>query len=133
MPSKWKVDENKAWFKKWWPDNVPKNYDFEELNLGEFFERQRKKYANDNLMHFIESWMTYDEAGNHMDSFGTALHNLGIKKGDTVALLLPNSFQYVIAFYGAAKIGAIATGINPTYKPLEVLHHINLTKAKCLV
>ena len=68
-----------------------------------------------------------------MDSFGTALHNLGIKKGDTVAILLPNSFQYVIAFYGAVKIGAIATGINPTYMPLEVLHHINLTNAKCLV
>jgi len=131
--AEWQVDENKAWFKKWWPSKTPKNHTFEKISLGEFFERQRKKYANDNMMHFIESWMTYEEAGKHMDSFGTALHNLGIKKGDTIALLLPNSFQYVIAFYGAAKIGAIPTGINPTYKPLEVLHHINLTKAKCLV
>ncbi|MFX0188890.1 MAG: AMP-binding protein [Candidatus Hodarchaeota archaeon] len=131
--AEWQVDENKAWFKKWWPENAPKNHEFEKITLGEFFERQRKKYANYNLMWFIESWMTYDEAGKAMDSFGTALHNLGIRKGDVVALLLPNSFQYVIAFYACAKIGAIPTGINPTYKPLEVLHHISLTNAKCLV
>ncbi|MFX1392772.1 MAG: AMP-binding protein [Promethearchaeota archaeon] len=131
--TEWQVDENKAWFKKWWPSKTPKNYIFEKISLGEFFERQRKKYPNENLMHFIESWMTYDEAGNYMDSFGTALHNLGVKKGDTIAILLPNSFQYVISFYGAAKIGAIPTGINPTYKPLEILHHLNLTNTICLV
>ena len=133
MHELWQVDENKAWFKKWWPNKTPKNYKFEEISLGEFFDRQCKKYANEKFMYFIESWLSYSEAGNFMNSFGTALHNLGIKKGDTVALLLPNSFQYVICFYGAAKIGAVATGINPTYKPLEVLHHLTLTKAKCLV
>lgn len=131
--TEWQVNEEKAWFKKWWPKNTPKNHTFEKLTLGDFFERQKKKYAKDNMMHFIESWMTYEQAGKMIDSFGTALSNLGIKKGDVVALLLPNSFQYVIAFHGAAKIGAIPTGINPTYKPLEVLHHITTTNAKCLV
>jgi long-chain acyl-CoA synthetase len=131
--AKWHVDENKAWFKKWWPEIAPKNIDFPEMSLGEFFEEQRKKYAADNMMWFLESWMTYEEAGKAMDSFATALHNLGIKQGDVVALLLPNSFQYVIAFYAAAKIGAIPTGINPTYKSLEVLHHLEITGAKSLV
>lgn len=130
---KWQIDENKAWFKKWWPENAPKNLEFPQISLGEFFNEQRKKYANENIMWFLESWMTYEEAGKAMDSFGTALHNLGIKQGDVVALLLPNSFQYVIAFYAAAKIGAIPTGINPTYKPLEVLHHLEITGAKSLI
>ena len=129
----WQVNEDKPWFKKWWPKDTPKNYIFEKISLGDFFERQRKKYANEPMMWFLESWMTYEEAGKAIDSLGTALHNLGIKKGDVIAFLMPNSFQYIISFYATVKIGAIATGINPTYKPLEVLHHLKLTGAKVLV
>ena len=78
--SKWKVNENKAWFKKWWPSEVPKNIEFEEISAGEFFERRRKKYGNENMMWFLESWMTYEEAGKNIDSLATALANLGIKR-----------------------------------------------------
>jgi long-chain acyl-CoA synthetase len=131
--SEYQVDENKAWFKKWWPEKTPKNYKFEKISLGEFFDRQRKKYANDNMMWFIETFMTYEEAGNFIDALATSLHKLGVKKGDVIAFLLPNCFQYVISFYAAAKLGAIATGISPTYKPLEVLHQIKMTNAKILI
>ena len=133
MTSKWQVDESKAWFQKWWPLEVPKNLEFEEISAGEFFERKRKKYPNENVMWFLETYMTYEEAGKLMDSLGTALAEMGVKKGDCVALMLPNSFQYVISFYAVLKIGAIATGINPTYMPLEVLHHIEITNAKYLI
>ncbi|TFF89957.1 MAG: hypothetical protein EU548_05480, partial [Promethearchaeota archaeon] len=130
---KWQVDENKIWFQKWWPSEVPKNLGFEDISLGEFFDRQREKYPDDNSMWFLESWMTYEQAGNYIDRLATALYDLGLRKGDCVGLLLPNSFQYVISFYACAKIGVIVTGINPTYKPLEVLHHIELSKAKVIV
>jgi long-chain acyl-CoA synthetase len=129
----WQVDEKKAWFKKWWPEKTPKNYDFENITLGDFFERQREKYANERMMWFIESWMTYEETGKAIDSLASALHKLGIKKGDVVAFLMPNCFQYVICFYATIKLGAIGTGINPTYKPLEVLHQLKLTNSKVLI
>ncbi|MFX0072055.1 MAG: AMP-binding protein [Candidatus Hermodarchaeota archaeon] len=131
--AEWQVSEEKAWFKKWWPEKTPHNYNFEKITLGEFFERQRKKHANERMMWFLQSWMTYEEAGKMIDSFATALSNLNVKKGEVVALLLPNCFQYVIAYYACAKIGAIVTGVNPTYKPLEVLHHLEIAKAKYLI
>lgn len=96
-------------------------------------EEQVKKYPNENVMWFLNTWMTYQEFKNHVDSFATRLHELGVKKGAVVALLLPNSFQYVISFYATLRLGAIPTGINPTYMPTEVLHHIKLTKAKYLI
>ncbi|TFF95732.1 MAG: long-chain fatty acid--CoA ligase, partial [Promethearchaeota archaeon] len=133
MTDKWHVDENKAWFKTYWPQEVPKNLNFEEISAGEFFERQRAKYPHENMMWFLETWMTYEGAGKLIDSLATSLAELGVEKGDCVALMLPNSFQYVISFYACQKIGAIATGINPTYKPMEVLHHIEITEAKYLV
>jgi len=130
---KWYVDTEKAWFKKWWPEEVKKNLKFESLSLGEFFERQREKFGDLNMMWFLESWMTYEEAGKKIDSLATALYDLGLREGDCVGFLLPNSFQYVISYYACAKIGVIPTGINPTYKPLEVLHHIEITNAKALI
>lgn len=131
--NKWHVDEEKAWFQKWWPEEVPKNINLPLINAWEFFERQRQKYGNDAMMWFLETWMKYNEAAKMIESLATALYDLGLRKGDCVAFLLPNSFQYVIAFYACMKIGVIATGINPTYKPLEVLHHIELTEAKVLI
>ncbi len=131
--SEWQVKEDKAWFKKWWPKKTPKNHKFEKISLGEFFERQRKKYSNEKMMWFIESWMTYEETGQAIDSLATSLHKLGVKKGDVVAFLMPNCFQYVISFYATVKLGAIATGINPTYKPLEVLHQLKMTNSKVLI
>ncbi len=130
---KFHVDENKSWFHKWWPEGVPFNTEFEEISLGDFFEKQRKKYPDYNIIWFIDTWMTYDEIGKYIDSFATALHDLEVKQGDVVALLLPNCFQYVISFYACAKLGVISTGINPTYKPMEVLHHLELTNARVLI
>ena len=131
--AEWQINEQKAWFQKWWPNNVSKNIQFENMSLGELFERQRKKYPNGRVMWFLHAWMTYDEAGKIIDSLATALSNLGLKTGDAVALLLPNSFQYVISFYACAKLGIIVTGINPTYKPLEVLHQIEISNIKALI
>ena len=133
MSKKWYVNEDKVWFKKWWPENVPKNYDFEEITLGEFFDRQRKKYSNDNFIYYLGSWMTYEETGEAIDIVATSLHNLGLRKGDVVALLMPNCFQYPICFYACVKIGLIPTGINVTYKPIEVLHHMEITGAKAII
>ncbi len=131
--NKWQVNEDKPWFKKWWPKNVPKNVNFEEISLYQLLENQVNKYPDENIMWFLNTWMKYKEFKNHVDSFATALHELGVRKDEVVALLLPNSFQYVIGFYASLRLGAIPTGINPTYKATEVLHHLELTKAQYLI
>ena len=130
--AEWQVKEDKAWFKKWWPKDTPKNYNFEKISLGEFFEKQRKKYANDNMIWFLETWMTYDQAGQNIDSFATALHKLGVKKGDVVAFLMPNSFQYVISFYATAKIGAIAMPMAITELKIILFISFRLLFDSCL-
>jgi len=73
MPKKWYVNEEKAWFKKWWPEDMPKNVEFEEISMGEFFERARKEYGNLNHMWFLETWWTYEETGQAVDRVATTL------------------------------------------------------------
>ncbi|HRE47903.1 MAG TPA: long-chain fatty acid--CoA ligase [Aggregatilineales bacterium] len=60
---------------------------------------------------------TYGEIESKSDAFAVALAELGVKKGDRVAIILPNCAQFVIAFYGIMKAGAIVCALNPTYPP----------------
>ncbi len=127
------VDENKRWFKKWWPENVPFNTEFEEKTLNELLEEQVEKYSNDNFIWFLDSWITYKRFQDYVKSFATAIAKLGIKKGDVIALHLPNCPQYIVTYFAATAIGAIVSGINPTYQPVEILHQLDIIKPKMLI
>ncbi len=129
----YQVNENKRWFQKWWPTNVPKNVKFEEMTINDMLDEQVKKYKDDNFLWFLETWMTYGEFHEHVLALATGLANIGVKKGDVVAFHLPNCFQYVISYYAVTRIGGIASGINPTYQPMEILHQLDIIKPKVLV
>ncbi|UCC21268.1 MAG: AMP-binding protein [Promethearchaeota archaeon] len=133
MQNPFYVDENKRWFKKWWPDGVTLNATFEEKTINEVLDEQVEKYAKDNFIWFLDTWITYKRFQEYVKSIASALTNLGIKKGDVVALLLPNCPQYIVSYYAITRIGAIANGINPTYQPVEVHHQIDITKPKMLI
>jgi len=127
------VNENKRWFKKWWPEGVPFNTTFEEKTTNEFLDEQVEKYANENFIWFLDTWITYRQFQDYVKSFATVLANLGIKKGDVIAIHLPNCPQYIVAYYAITRIGAIASGINPTYQPMEVLHQLDIISPKMLI
>ena len=133
MLREWYVNEKKAWFKTWWPKDMPKNIEFDKMTMGEFFEGQRKKYPNNNLFWFLDSWMTYDEVGQLIDKVATSFHNLGLRKGDVLGLLMPNCIQYFVCYYACQKLGVIVAGLNPTYKPLEILHQIETCNVMVLI
>ncbi|MHA1731486.1 MAG: AMP-binding protein [Promethearchaeota archaeon] len=138
VPDKWRVDESKPWYKsKFWPKGVPHQLDYDyDTNLRDLLDQAVKNWADDPVMVFIaggKSWFTYKEFKEKVDKFATYLASIGVKKGDVVAVHLPNCPQYVICYYAITSLGAIITGVNPTYKPLEILHQLTLTGAKYLV
>ena len=130
---KYQVNEKKLWFTKWWPKNVPKNMQFPEMTMSELLDKQVAKYKDSNFLWFLETWMTYGELQGHVLALATALSNLGVKKGDVVAFHLPNCFQYIISYFATARLGAIASGINPTYQPMEILHQLDIIRPKVLI
>jgi long-chain acyl-CoA synthetase len=77
--------------------------------------------------------VSYKEFADKVDRLATYLDSIGVKKGDVVAVHLPNCIQYIVAYYAITKLGAIITGVNPTYKPLEILHQVKLTGAKYII
>ncbi len=130
-----KVDESHLWFSKeaGWPDEVPKNTTFEKRVLGDILRETAKKYPDKPAMWFQGVYMNYRELDDTVDRIATALANLGLKKPDVVALLLPNSFQYVVCFYACMRLGLIVTGCNPTYKAGEILHQLKTVNAKAMI
>ncbi|MFX1243207.1 MAG: AMP-binding protein, partial [Promethearchaeota archaeon] len=138
------VDENKVWFGRYWPEGVPKQLkdvkDVEILPMWEYFLRAADLYGTWDIDTCIFVYGPYIERVKlktlfeYGKRFGTFLYkNLGIRKGDVVAIDLPNSINFVVAYMGCQYIGAIAQGINPTYRPMELLHSLTMTKAKVFV
>ena len=139
------VDENKVWFNGgYWPEGVPHQLkdveDVKILPLWDYFIDAANTYQTWDSDLCIFAYGPYIERVklktlfDHAKRFGTFLYdNLGIRKGDVVAIDLPNSINFVVAYMGCQYIGAVAQGINPTYKPMELLHSLTMTKAKVLV
>jgi long-chain acyl-CoA synthetase len=77
--------------------------------------------------------MTYRELLRSVDRFAAALHRLGVRKGDRVAIVLPNSPQYLVAFFAAARLGAIIVNNNPTYTAAELEHQLADSGAETVI
>ena len=138
------VDENKIWFTEgYWPEGVPKQLkDVEGIEIASMWEGYLKAAdfygtMDQNLCVFV--YGPYIERVklrtlfDYAKKFGTFLYDLGIRQGDVVAIDLPNSINFVVAYMGCQYIGAIVQGINPTYRPMELLHSLTMTDAKVFV
>ena len=143
--SEFLVNENKVWFTGgYWPEGVPKQLkDVENVTvdpLWEGFIKSADDYGTWDNDICIFAYGPYIERvklrtlHEYAKKFGTFLYDtLGIRKGDVVAIDLPNSINFVVAYMGCMYIGAIVQGINPTYKPMELLHALTMTKAKVFI
>ncbi len=80
-----------------------------------------------------EAELTFRELEGLSNACARALLAAGIGPGDRVALFLPNSAEFEIAFFGASKAGAVATPLNPSYKEEETLHQLHDSGARLLV
>ena len=118
---------------KFYPEGVPESVEIPERSLSEVFDEITTKYSNKTAIVFYGNNISFKNLREDVDRFATALHELGIRKGDKLALYLLNSPQYVIAYFGALKIGATLTPISPVYTSIEVKHQLEDSEAQSIV
>ena len=122
----------KPWLKHY-DAGVPHTIDYPEVPLHHFLEESARKYP-DNVATVIQGGkLTYKELNQLTDRLAAALYDLGVRKGDRVALYLPNCPQYVIGFYAILKAGGVSVAINPLYAPREVAHQLNDCGAETII
>src|SRR5439155_22442097 len=118
---------------KFYDQGVPHTLTYPDLALQTFLDRSAAEHPDVTATIFFNATLTYRELSDLADRFAAGLQSLGVKKADRVALVLPNSPQYVIAFYGALRAGAIVVPTNPLYTPREMSHQFNATDASVAV
>jgi long-chain acyl-CoA synthetase len=82
---------------------------------------------------FQDNKITYGEMRSATEAFAAGLHQRGIRKGDRVGLILPNSPQFVLAFYGIIKAGGIVVAMNPQYKQRELAFQLDNAGIKLVI
>jgi long-chain acyl-CoA synthetase len=124
--------ENKPWFRLW-PKDVPKNLEYPKVPLHAILEKTAKEHPEKTAIAYFEREITYAELDSLSNQFADALAALGVKKGDRVAVFLPNIPQFVIAYFGALKAGAVSTTISPLHKAREVEYQLTDSEAEAIV
>ena len=92
-----------------------------------------KYYPKNVSIHYQGMNFTYSELDDLSSRFASALVSLGVKRGDRVAIFLPNTPQFIFAFFGILKAGAVVVSNNPLYKERELEHQINDSGAGVIV
>src|SRR4030066_701623 len=124
--------ESRPWL-KFYLKEVPPDVEIPQKSAVETFDEATDKWKDRTAIIFYGKKISYRELRDQVDRFATALHDLGVKKGDRVALLLLNSPQFIIAYFGALKAGATLTAISPVYVSPEIKYQIEDSGARMLV
>jgi long-chain acyl-CoA synthetase len=113
------ADPHRPWLAAYAP-GVPADISAPDVALTGVLERSVQRHPDRPALDFLGATMTYRDLGRAVQRAAGALHQLGVRAGDRVALVLPNCPQHVVAFYAVLRLGAVVVEHNPLYTPDEL-------------
>ncbi len=123
---------DKPWYKLW-PDVYPKSLTYYEGSIWDFMEASARRFPERAALIFMGKPMSFGELHDQSLRLATALADLGVKKGDRVALFMPNCPQFAVSYYAVLKIGAILTMCSPLNSEAELKYQINDSGAETVI
>ncbi|MFZ5651637.1 MAG: long-chain-fatty-acid--CoA ligase [Bacillota bacterium] len=127
------MSENKPFWIKSYPENVRPNIEYPDTSLNTNLDQSARNYPQRTATVFMGGKLTYSQLKNQVDRLARALSDRGIKKGDRIALMLPNVPQMIISYYAALRLGAVAVGVNPMYTERELAHQLKDSQSETLI
>ncbi len=122
----------KIWLKSY-DDYVKPEIDYEVISLVDMMKKAVTEFPEQLFYEFQGLTATYKEMEEYINSFANFLLENGIKKGDRIAIHLPNSPQYLIALYGTFYAGCTSVGMNFLLKPNEIVYQLEDSGANVLL
>lgn len=122
----------RIWLKHY-EEGVPKTIEYPEKPLFKLVEDAAKEYPDTTAVIFMGKKITFSELQKLIDQFAAALYDMGIRQGDSVAIILPNLPQYPIVHYALMKLGAVIVPTNPLYVERELEYQMNDSGAKAVI
>ncbi len=124
---------NKPWL-QYYPDNVPAEISPSEDTLIDLYDAITQKCPSKAAISCHDHSLSFAEVDRYAEHFAAYLqHELGIKKEDPVAIMLPNLLQFPVVLFGLLKLGCIFVSINPLYTEVEVKEILEDSEAKAII
>lgn len=101
---------------------VPATIEYPQAPLFHFLDDSARKYPDRACTIFKGAVVTYKEMNDITDHLAAALVDMGVKRGDRVGIFMPNSPQFVMAYYAILKAGGVVVATNPLYTAPEIEH-----------
>ncbi len=120
------------WFKNY-EDGVPSSLNYPKVPLSNFLLEAARGFPENPALVFAGKKMSYHALQEKVDSLACALFALGVKKGERVALLLPNAPPYIIGYYATLKLGALVVNLNSLAVERELLYLLNQAEARTII
>ncbi len=124
--------QDKPWLKSY-QKGVPEYIKYEEICMPDILERTAVQFPKNAALIFQGYKLNFTQLAEMVSKFATCLNDFGVKKGDAVAILLPNMIPCVAAFFAVLKVGAITVMNNPLYSDRELEYQFNNSGAKVLI
>ncbi|MDW7673575.1 MAG: long-chain fatty acid--CoA ligase [Bacillota bacterium] len=122
----------RPWFKHVVKGN-PTEIEIPEISLPQMLKKTVAQFKDNIAISFYDKTFTYGQFYHIVQRVASAFNKLGVKKGDRVALMLPNCPQYPISYYAALQCGAIVVQVNPMYRANELVHTLNDSGTKLII
>jgi long-chain acyl-CoA synthetase len=123
----------KIWLKSY-PPGVPEEIDTSEFSsINDILRKSCEKFRQRPAFTCMDRSLSYEDLDQMSLRFAAYLQSLGLKKGDRVAIMMPNILQYPIALFGILRAGLIVVNTNPLYTPRELEHQLVDSGAKAIV
>lgn len=125
---------DKPWLSSY-PDGVPAEIDSSVYSsVVDIFTEATHKFADSNAFTNLGKTIDYAELDRLTQYFASwLLHEAGLKKGDRIAIMMPNLLQYPVAVFGALRAGLVVVNTNPLYTDRELEHQLTDSGAKAIV
>ncbi|MGD9330176.1 MAG: long-chain fatty acid--CoA ligase [Desulfobacterales bacterium] len=115
-----------------WPEGVPHEITDYDIPLFHLLDDAARDYPNQTYTIFSDAPRTFAQVKDTADRLANFLYAKGIRKGDRVAIFLPNLPHYPAIYFGILKAGAVCVTCNPLYTPAELNYQLNDAGAKAL-
>jgi long-chain acyl-CoA synthetase len=124
--------DERPWL-RFYADGVPTDVPVPDVPLTKLLDSSAERFPHRKALMFFGRSMTYAKLLSAVDRFAGALRRLDLRKGDRVAVILPNCPQEVIAFYAILRLGAVVVPTNPLYTASELRHQLSDSGARAVV
>jgi long-chain acyl-CoA synthetase len=116
-----------------YPEEIPASLEYPQQTLHSYLQEGAEEEPDKVLLHFLGKTMTFKQVYEEAKRFAGQLQQMGVHKGDRVAIMLANTPQSVVSYYGILMAGGVVVQTNPLYVERELEHQMVDSGAKVII